>query len=206
MRESGPRLYKLQVKFYTWSLYGGSLRKFHTKTKSIFLTRSLYRKELLGGIENPIQTSSQKFPENPPPKKNHKNISSLTHRVSDVMWCDVLWYDVMWCDVMRFDVMKCDAVLCDVMWCYVMWYRGDVMWCYVMWYQGDVMWCVLCHCKVHSQHMTCFYLIYICSLGMKLNWREWSPDMVGWICSLSILLRTLKCLPTTSGPYNNAIK
>ncbi len=35
----------------------------------------------MADIEKSVQTSSKKFPENPPPKKNHKNITSLTQRV-----------------------------------------------------------------------------------------------------------------------------
>jgi hypothetical protein len=160
VRKSGPRLYKLQVKFYTWSLYEGSLRKSIQKPSQIFILGNC--------IEKSYANFKSKIPrKSPPPKKNHKNISFLTQRVykCDVMWCDVMWCDVMWCDVMWCDVMKCDvmhwnvmwcdieAMWCDVtlcyaMWCYVMWYRGDVMWCYVMWYQGDVMWCDVMWCDV----------------------------------------------------------
>ena len=117
---------------YLIPLWGES-KKIPYKNQVKFLTRSLYRKELLGVYFNQVYFYTRKLyrkilyklqvknsPKIPPPKKNHKNISFLTQRVYNVMWCDVMWCDVMWCDVMW----------CDVMWCDIMW--RDVMCCDIM--------------------------------------------------------------------------
>ena len=138
----------------TWSLYS---RGPDSPTSSYWL--GIFWFSANGRYRKKYTNFKSKIPrKSSPPKKNHKNISFLTQRVYNVMWCDVMWCDVMWCDVMWCDVMWC-YTLKILMLRYVM--RCDVMWCAVMccnvieWrlilcnvLKCDVMWCDVTLCYV----------------------------------------------------------